>query len=66
MVLAFIATLLVVAGLVARERGLRLAATHPSSSFASKSGIQASGFGLLLAVVGAPWVLIGYFTSHIV
>jgi len=63
MFLSLFAVLMVLGGLIIRERGLRIVRENPRSLIATRNGLRASAFGAFLAILGAPWILIGFLTS---
>ncbi len=63
MALALIAIIVVLIGLVVRQNGLDVAAQGPQA--VREAGMQAAGVGALMALVAAPWLIIG-FAAHIV
>ncbi len=62
MAVALIAIIAVIVGLAVRQNGLDVAARN--SYVSREAGMRAAGFGSLLAIVAAPWLLIG-FAAHI-
>lgn len=66
MALALFAILMVLAGLIIRERGEVLVRTNPRSLDAIRSGLRASAFGAFLAILAMPWLVIGVMTSKLI
>lgn len=65
MELALVSIVMVIAGLISRERGLKLATQSHPSSVTREDGLRAAGFGLLVAIVAAPWPVIGLLTTYV-
>jgi hypothetical protein len=66
MTLALFSILMIIAGLIIRERGLRIVKANPRSTVAVRTGLRASAFGAFIAILGAPWLLIGLMTSKFI
>ena len=66
MALALFAILMVIAGLIVRERGLRIVRENPRSLAATRNGLRASAFGAFIAIIALPWLVIGLVTSSII
>jgi hypothetical protein len=68
MFLALFAALMLLGGLIIRERGLRIVRENPRSLIATRNGLRCVRRlprhpGSTLAILGAPWILIGFLNS---
>lgn len=66
MALALFSILMIIAGLVIRDRGAAIVRTNPRSLDAIRSGLRARAFGTLIAIIAIPWLVIGLMTSKII
>lgn len=63
MMLALVAILAVLTGLVVRQNGLDVVAC--SSPVHREAGMRAAGLGALISLISAPWLFIG-LAAHVI